>query len=202
MCLTSIPPNYESRRADYLREREFLETLMNSRFNFLLVVYGIVIAGAVSADSARVASFVLLVGVVVCGALAVATFRAYTVALPIIALLKQDPSTPLAWASAHADASHRLSRTANAWIGSRIPGFCVVTLMGALVALHLGYWEASEERVSPCERLVTSHRYVLDYGRQYAYPQAADFIASLGGSAGESQQSRKDPPCPSPGSRY
>lgn len=138
--MTTRPDNYESKRDEYLKEREFLENLMNSRFNFLLVVYGIVIAGAVAASSVKVAYFLLAVGLFTCGSLALATYRAYTVVMPIVALLKADSSTPLAWASAQADKHHWISVTANRVIGSLMPMFCVVTIILALIGLYVGWW--------------------------------------------------------------
>lgn len=138
--MSVAPENYNSRREEYRKEREFLETLMNSRFNFLLLAYGVVVAGAIAATSIKVAYFVLVVGLVICGALALATYRAYTVVLPIIQLLKSDASSPLSWASSEADKKHRLSVTANRVIGSLVPKFCVATLLLAVLALYFGCW--------------------------------------------------------------
>jgi hypothetical protein len=147
MQAIETPANYPEQRDAYLKEREFLENLMNTRFNFLLVVYGIVIAGAAAAKSNAVAHFVLVVGFSVCGALAFATYRAYAVALPLIRLLKGDVETPLSWASAQAD-RRLMSMTAIHIIGIFVPIFCVATLAVAWIGLNLNCWTANEPDTS------------------------------------------------------
>jgi hypothetical protein len=138
--MDTTPPNYDTHRSEYAKEREFLESVMNTRFNFLLVVYALILTAAASAKTTQIATFILIDGLIVCTSLALATHRAYTVVLPIIKAMKADSTTPLAWAIQQASKSHPLSRTANAWIGAWIPAFCFASLAFALVALWMGVW--------------------------------------------------------------
>lgn len=125
-----------------MREREFLENLMNSRFNFMLATYAAVIAGALAAKETFTAYFVLAVGWVACSALAFATYRAYSVVRPIIEELKLDGTTALSWASKAAKKS-LLPFSANHVIGWVVPAFCSATLILAIAGLACNLWKPS-----------------------------------------------------------
>ncbi|OWQ85632.1 hypothetical protein CDN99_21335 [Roseateles aquatilis] len=129
-------------RGELLREREFLENLMNSRFNFMLAVYAAVIAGTLATKEAVTAYFVLAVGWTACSALAFATYRAYSVVRPIIEELKRDKTTALSWAS-EAARGEKFSFSANHMIGWVVPAFCSATLILAFLAVACNLWRPS-----------------------------------------------------------
>lgn len=137
MSSTQVPE-----RTELLREREFLENLMNSRFNFMLAVYAAVIGGTLATKEAATAYFVLAVGWMACSALAFATYRAYSVVRPIIDELKRDRTTALSWAS-EAARSSLLPFSANHMIGWVVPAFCSATLVLAFIGLAFNLWQPS-----------------------------------------------------------
>lgn len=123
----NVPDDYTERRDAYLREREFLEGLMNTRCSVLLVVYGIVLTAVASAPTKSIALFIACSGLAACGLLSLATYRSYTVVAPIIAILKRDHGLPLYWASNIADKGW-LSRASSHIVGVYVPILCVLTL--------------------------------------------------------------------------
>lgn len=57
------------------QEREFIENLLNQRFNFLLIFFSLVIAGALSAKTQAHLALLLLVGSIICWLVSITIFR-------------------------------------------------------------------------------------------------------------------------------
>ena len=105
------------------------------------------IAGALTAIEPVTAYFVLAVGWTACSALALATYRCYSVVRPIIDELKRDKTTALSWAS-EAARHGVLPFSANHVIGWVVPAFCSTTLILAIVGLACNLWKPTQPRHS------------------------------------------------------
>ncbi len=120
-------------------ERAFIENLVCQRFNFLLVFFGLIVAGAVSAQNRTLALVVLWLGVAVMWALAVTVAAAHWKLQRILAIIcTDDPQHPIAIISAQAG-----HRRINWLIGYVVPAFCAVALLlgavlGTACVLPLG----------------------------------------------------------------
>ncbi len=120
-------------------EREFMENLLNQRFDFLLVFYALVIAGAVSANSQLQFSIILIVGAVVCLFLGLSIYRANTKLTLIIDRIFQDPTHIVTQINEEAKKMRGRSLFSVRWIiGWFIPLLCFVTLASAGVLACLG----------------------------------------------------------------
>jgi hypothetical protein len=77
------------------QEREFIENLLCQRFNFLLLFYSLVLAGAFATTSDRNFSIVLTIGAIVCSMIVFPTARAqHKLDLIIRELGRRDPAHP------------------------------------------------------------------------------------------------------------
>jgi hypothetical protein len=78
------------------QEREFMEELVQKRFNFLLVVLTLVLGGALSAGSTAKLKIILTVGSVILALVSATLFRAYVKLDEVLKVLHQDPRHPIA----------------------------------------------------------------------------------------------------------
>jgi len=60
---------------DISKEREFIENLLNQRFNFFLVFFSLVVAGTIAAESQLFFKTILVLGSIICWLLALTLFR-------------------------------------------------------------------------------------------------------------------------------
>ncbi len=51
---------------DINQERVYLETLLNQRFNFYLVIFALIIGGSASANSPKKSTLILVSGLILC----------------------------------------------------------------------------------------------------------------------------------------
>ena len=79
---------------DWSQERQFIENLLCQRFNFFLLFYSLVIAGALTARSPEHFKAVLVLGALLVTLFALPLFRAQQKLDLIIAKLFEDPAHP------------------------------------------------------------------------------------------------------------
>lgn len=135
-----MPPDPQARPVDLAQERVFLEGLMNARFNFLVVLYGVVVAAAATSPDRASRLFALGAGMLACLGLAMATHRAYLVLVPICEALWADQTSAIGWATQQVRASRPHSKPANELIGKWLPLVFVTTLGLAFAAVFFGWW--------------------------------------------------------------
>jgi hypothetical protein len=116
------------------QERAFIETLCGQRFNFLLVFFGLVVAGGVNAKSDCFRFALLSSGAVICFLLSLALYRAQYKLNLILLELKKDPTHPAIIIDklAKGPSMRRL-------IGYCIPTLCWVSLCAAAIAIKIGW---------------------------------------------------------------
>ena len=106
-------------------ERAFIENLVCQRFNFLLVFFGLVVAGAVTAQNRTLAIVVLWLGAAVLGALAITVAGAHWKLEQTLALIRDaDSQNPITVISAKAGHCR-----VNWLIGYVVPAFCALALL-------------------------------------------------------------------------
>jgi hypothetical protein len=123
-----------SPRWDISQERAFMETLLGQRFNFLLVFFSLVMAGAVnSRESPFIQASVLSMGAIICFCLMLTINRSQQKLDLIIAIIMEDPHHPVTVINALAKGPSR-----RRLIGYYVPAFCFVALASwALLACVL-----------------------------------------------------------------
>ena len=115
---------------DFEKEREFMETLVCQRTNFLLVLFGLILAAAVSAKSQLYFQLVLWLGVATIVPVSLTIIGAHWKLDWILKKIYEDENHPITIVSAAG--AHRSAR----WlIGYYIPVFCSVAILtGACLA--------------------------------------------------------------------
>lgn len=122
---------YTSPRWDVSQERAFIETLLGQRMGFLLVFFGLVIAGAVNARTLPIVQFsILACGTLFAAMLALAIGRAQKKLDLLLSVLKQDPHHPVTIIDEMAGPSGSKRKL----IGYAIPWLCVLALTCASIA--------------------------------------------------------------------
>ena len=115
-------------RWTFEEERAFLENLVCQRFNFLLVFFGLVVAGAVTAQNRTLALIVLWLGATVMLALAITVAAAHYKFKLVLKHIYEDKKNPITIISAEVNFWH-----INWLIGYVVPIFCAVALLAGAV---------------------------------------------------------------------
>lgn len=106
------------------QEREFLENLLCQRFNFLLVFFGLVVAGALTCQQKQYLLIVLWLGWLITSALSFTIAAVQWTLSGILSVIFKDPDHPISF-------GHRLNLQYNVrWIiGYLIPAICSLALL-------------------------------------------------------------------------
>ena len=112
-----------SPRWDISQERAFTETLLGQRFNYFLIFFSLVVAGAVNAKDAVTQALVLSMGAAICFCLMLTIYRAQQKLDLIIGVLMKDSEHPVSVIDGLAKGPSR-----RRLIGYYIPAFCSVML--------------------------------------------------------------------------
>lgn len=116
---------FASPRWDISQERAFIENLVGQRTSFLLVFFGLVVAGAVNARSLQAMQFsILAFGCLVCFGLALAVGRSQKKLDIILDIIGLDPAHPVTVVDAIAGSSGSKRKI----IGYALPWACVLAL--------------------------------------------------------------------------
>jgi hypothetical protein len=116
---------------DMSQERVFIENLLSQRFSFFLVVFSIVMAGAINSKVQLHLQVVLTLGAVVTTLFAAVLGRSQEKLDLILADLFSDPSHPAAIIDRRAKKGGSRRRLLGVWI----PRFCcAVLILGAVLA--------------------------------------------------------------------
>jgi len=113
---------------DMSQERVFIETLLNQRFNFFLVFFSLVLAGAVNAKESMHFKLILSLGATVTFAFAAVLRRSQEKLDLILDDLKTDETHPIRIIDKRAK-----GRSMRRVIGIWIPTFCVSVLVLAAI---------------------------------------------------------------------
>ena len=128
---------YTSPRWDISQERAFIENLLVQRVGFLLVFFGLVVAGTVSAQALPTVQFLILAGGALFSALlALAIGRAQKKLDLLINIIKHDPDHPLTIIDDIAGPSGSKRKL----IGYAVPWLCVFTLISASLARSAAFF--------------------------------------------------------------
>ena len=79
---------------DMSQERALNDTLLGQRFNFFIVFFSLVIAGAINAKTQQQLQLILAIGSVICILLALVVARTHTKLNITLAILSADPTHP------------------------------------------------------------------------------------------------------------
>jgi hypothetical protein len=122
-----MPRDSRSRQGGTLARREHSKRrLLGQRFNFFLIFFSLVIAGAVNARDADITQAVVLsMGAVICFCLMLTINRAQQKLDLIIDIILRDPEHPITVVDGLASGPSR-----RRLIGYYVPAFCFVTLAG------------------------------------------------------------------------
>lgn len=134
-------------------EREFMENLVQQRFNFLLVVYSLVIAGAMSTDSSVMFKVAFTLGFFLCTAVSFTVYRAHRKLDVILSLFHADPSHPVARVRELMNVDREANKNQGLWarlkrwngcksthiIGVFIPMGCSLSMLLAAIASWVGW---------------------------------------------------------------
>ncbi len=116
---------------DMSQERAFIENLLGQRFNFFLIFFSLVVAGALNAKSQLHFQIVLTIGGIICGLFAQVLARSQQKLDLILDDLFQDSTHP----ARIIDDRAKPKRGKRKIIGILIPQICVsVLVMGAIFA--------------------------------------------------------------------
>lgn len=122
-----------SPRWDISQERQFVETILGQRFNFFLVFFALICAGALNARewASYLQTSILTLGALICFALALAIMRAQHKLDLILAELGKDSRHPFTFINA------RAGRWSMRWlIGYGVPVACTAALAIAAILSH------------------------------------------------------------------
>lgn len=119
---------------DMSQERAFIEQIMNQRFNFFLVFYSVVLAGAVNSRTQQHFFLILLLGSVVTGFLTYSIVRAHRKLGTILDVLFQDESHP----ATIIDKAHYKLLSVRWVIGGLIPIACTLSLFVGAYLVYQG----------------------------------------------------------------
>jgi len=119
---------------DMSQERQFIETIMNQRFNFFLVFFAVVLAGAVNAKTRLQLVLVLLIGTVVSFLLTYTILRAHRKLGTVLDVLWVDETHP----STIIDRAHHKALSVRWVLGILIPWGCTAALAAGTWAAYTG----------------------------------------------------------------
>ena len=121
---------------DLSQERVFMENLFCQRFNFFIVIFSLVIAGAAGANTQPKLDAILWVGFLLCALVGLTLYRNYVKLIWILRSLHKIPSHPVAQSGVHVrQLGLRGLFGVNAIIGIIIPLVCCSALLaGAVLA--------------------------------------------------------------------
>ena len=133
------PPSW-----DLSQERVHMENLFCQRFNFFIVIFALVIAGASGANTQVKLAALLWIGFVLCVLIALTIYRNYVKLIWILQSLHQIPSHPVAEAGVAAkNLRWRGLFGVNSIIGIVIPTICCAVLLVGAIAASLEYLKAA-----------------------------------------------------------
>src|SRR6266487_4590644 len=81
---------------DMSQERAFIENLLSQRFNFFLVVFTVVLAGAATANTQTKQTGILVLGFLLCFLIALTIYRIYAKLDETLKILHETKSHPVA----------------------------------------------------------------------------------------------------------
>jgi len=122
------------------QEREFIENLLSQRFNFFLIVFTVVVAGAGTANTQTKQTAILFVGCLLCALIALTVYRIYAKLDEILTILHKEPGHPVA--IIREKIKERPLKGlfgVNPLIGYGIPILCTATLGIAAIFSWCGY---------------------------------------------------------------
>ena len=109
---------------DMSQERAFIENLLSQRFNFFLVFFSLVIAGAINAPSQLFFQTILTLGAIICWLLALTIFRSQQKLDVLLKFIFEDSSHP----AKKADDACKNRGSRRKIIGDIIPTICCTFL--------------------------------------------------------------------------
>jgi hypothetical protein len=133
--LQNKPENISSNETwDMSQERAFIENLFCQRFNFFIVIFSLVIAGAASANTQEKLSAILWIGFILCFFVALTIYRIYVKLIWILKSLHKLKEHPVGASSAGIKELRMPKLFGVNWIiGWFIPALCcVILLIGAI----------------------------------------------------------------------
>ena len=122
---------------DMSQERAFIENLLCQRFNFFIVIFSLVIAGAASANTQTKLSPILSIGFLLCFLVALTIYRVYVKLIWILKELHQLKDHPVG-ASSTGIKKLRMPKLfgVNWIIGWYVPALCcLILLLGAILSI-------------------------------------------------------------------
>lgn len=142
-CYNNSKLDYRSPHWDISQERVFMETLLNQRFNFFLLFFSIVLAGAINARSdIYISATVCTVGLVICCLVRQAIDRASHKLDLIFQELSSDPYHPYTYI----DIKAGRRGTKRHIIYRRVPTFCISILLFSSIIC----WAAWLQKTATC----------------------------------------------------
>src|SRR5436309_3571616 len=81
---------------DMNQERQFIENLLSQRFNFFLIVFTVILAGAATANTQTKQTAILVLGFFLCLLIALTVYRIYAKLDEILKVLHEKKSHPVA----------------------------------------------------------------------------------------------------------
>jgi hypothetical protein len=123
---------------DMSQERAFLETILNQRFNFTLIFFSLVLAGALNARSQIIMQLILSLGAVATALFASVIARAQEKLDIALRDLTTDPTHPVSIVESRAKKGGSRRRL----IGIHIPRLCVAALGVAAISAWVGWLQA------------------------------------------------------------
>jgi len=113
----------------WTQERNFVENLLCQRFNFLLLTFSVILAGALSAKYLLIATAVLFIGTTICILVSLTIYRIYVKLDHILKLLNDVPNHPVKIIREKVKALGKKGLFGNLWIiGWVIPALCCTIL--------------------------------------------------------------------------
>jgi hypothetical protein len=119
---------------DMSQERAFIENLFCQRFNFFIVIFSLVIAGAASANTQTKLTAILSIGFVLCLLVALTIYRIYVKLIWILKELHQLKDHPVGASSAGIRKLRMPKLFGVNWIiGWCVPALCSVILLAGSI---------------------------------------------------------------------
>lgn len=128
--VTSIPEHW-----NFDQERLHAENLANQRFNFFLVVYGLILTAVASTEKSDERSFIISIGLLLCVLLWVPLCRSFGAVDILLKKLQSIPGHPQAWVKTESQTRAKIG-----WIKSNlimqifIPLVCCLSLAYCLIS--------------------------------------------------------------------
>ena len=121
---------------DLSQERVFMENLFCQRFNFFIVIFSLVVAGAAGANTQVKLAAILWIGCALCTLVGLTIYRNYVKLMWILQSLHRIPGHPVSQSGvAVRELGWRGLFKVNAIIGVVIPVLCcLILLVGAFLA--------------------------------------------------------------------